>query len=233
MFIISGANSSHGYSLVQLIESINHVEPNTKLIVYDLGLTPEQRTLAKQKIKNGIFKVFDFSSYPAFYDINVEAGQYAWKPAIIWAEMQEHGQPVCWMDAGNVVKRPLKRIRRELNRIGFYSESSKGTIPDWTHPGMLDYFGLDRDWGKGLRNLNGACIAFDPNMSLPSSVAEQWANCARIEKCIAPQGSSRQNHRQDQALLSVLAYQSGLVHRPTPRPKLAWRKEFITHQDID
>ena len=29
-----------------------------------------------------------------------------------------------------------------------------------------------------------------------------------IQECIAPQGSSRENHRQDQSILSILKYQN-------------------------
>ena len=33
-----------------------------------------------------------------------------------------------------------------------------------------------------------------------------------MKECIAPEGSSRKNHRQDQATLSVIAYQGNIVN---------------------
>jgi hypothetical protein len=40
-------------------------------------------------------------------------------------------------------------------------------------------------------------------------LARPWYECALTRQCIAPDGSNRRNHRQDQAALTVLAYLSG------------------------
>jgi hypothetical protein len=56
----------------------------------------------------------------------------------------------------------------------------------------------------------------------------QWKACALTKECIAPAGSSRQNHRQDQAVLSVLAQQYDLT-RKIPTKFYG----FKIHQDID
>jgi len=57
---------------------------------------------------------------------------------------------------------------------------------------------------------NGAIVGFDQNHSdIYDSVVVRWEGCARIRACIAPPGSSRINHRQDQATLTVLLAQSG------------------------
>ena len=44
-------------------------------------------------------------------------------------------------------------------------------------------------------------------------LVEPWVRCARVEACIAPPGSNRRNHRQDQAALTVLAHQAGVACR--------------------
>ncbi len=41
------------------------------------------------------------------------------------------------------------------------------------------------------------------------SVVVPWKACAMAKDCIAPPGSSRENHRQDQAALSYLVHRSG------------------------
>jgi hypothetical protein len=41
-----------------------------------------------------------------------------------------------------------------------------------------------------------------------------WKQASLIEECIIPQGSSRLNHRQDQAIITILlhrSYQKGLL----------------------
>jgi hypothetical protein len=231
ILIVTGSDWSHAPSLLQFLASVGAHEPETEVVVYDLGLTPEQRSDVERAIHNGHMEVFRFEDFPAHFDISRNAGEYAWKPTIVAAELAGRRMPVVWMDAGNVLVKPIHHVRRVLARTGFYSEASSGTVPDWTHPGMLRWFGLPPEWGVGRRNLNGSCVGFDPAHPLARQVAEEWARCARIRECIAPEGSSRANHRQDQALLTVLAYRSGLVRRPVRRSLLRGR-EILTHRDV-
>jgi hypothetical protein len=139
-------------------------------------------------------------------NINKGAGRYAWKPIIVWQTLLETAGPVCWMDAGNILTGRLDAIRTSLRWRGFFSVTSLGTLNDWTHPGMLSYFGLTSDWAAGKRNLSGACVAFDPRSLQSLRLARRWRNGALVKKCIAPPGSNRSNHRQDQSLLGVLAH---------------------------
>jgi len=115
------------------------------------------------------------------------------------------------MDAGNVLIEDLSRIRAALSRAGFYSPRSGGTVNDWTHPKILEFFGLNARWGDGRENLNGACVAFDPGFDRALALARKWNEGALLKRCIAPEGSDRSNHRQDQALLTVLAHVDGLA----------------------
>ena len=55
-------------------------------------------------------------------------------------------------------------------------------------------------------NRNGAILGF--NITNPDVInfIKEFARCASIKDCIAPEGSSRQNHRQDQAVFTILYY---------------------------
>jgi uncharacterized protein DUF1647 len=211
MILVTGADSSHADTLLQFLASVERHEPGMSVVVYDLGMTRgELRRIGKEYGRYGIRK-FDFARYPAHFAMKVKAGEYAWKPAIVWQALCETQGPVCWMDAGNVLTADLSRLRASLSRSGFYSPRSPGTVTDWTHPKMLEFFGLDSRWGEGRANLNGACVAFDPRFERAHILARKWYDGALIKGCIAPEGSDRSNHRQDQALLSVLAYLEGLA----------------------
>src|SRR5579871_1933923 len=227
MLLVTGADRTHGASLRQMLASVRRHEPDLRVVVYDLGLTRWQR-LRIGKRRQLEWRRFEFEKYPAYFDIRVKAGEYAWKPVIIADLVEEAGEPVLWLDAGCVVLEPLKALRAALRTCGFYSPRSGGTIADWTHPKMLAYFGLDADWARGKPNLNGGCCAFDPSFEEARALARRWREGALIRDCIAPEGSNRSNHRQDQALLTVLAYQAGLATKSDPN-----RLGFITHQDID
>lgn len=209
--LITAADSSHFKSLLQLLGSVRRYEPGTPVHVYDLGLTSVQLDILCHKFPQYWVKKFDFSRYPPHFNIRNNVGEYAWKPAIVWEVLQTTFGPAVWMDAGNVLVNNLDGIRDQLTKHGFYSPHSPGTIAQWTHPGMLKYLGLAETWRSDARNLNGACIAFDPRSSNINDLAREWYEGAMVKECIAPDGSSRANHRQDQSLLTVLAYRAGLA----------------------
>ena len=196
--------------------------------VHDLGLHSDEREELEREFPRYPVSKFDYDSHPAHVNIRKGAGRYAWKPIIVWQTLLETAGPVCWMDAGNVLTDRLDAIRALLWQRGFFSVTSRATVNEWTHPAMLSYFGLNADWAAGKRNLSGLCVAFHPR-SLPAlRLARRWRNGALIKKCIAPSGSNRSNHRQDQALLTVLAHMTGFGNAIMEK-----RPGFLGHQDID
>ncbi|MEI7548296.1 MAG: hypothetical protein WCK21_09605 [Actinomycetota bacterium] len=128
---------------------------------------------------------------------------------------------VVWLDAGDVLRRRLDWLRVFTVRRGFYSPYSSGTIEDWTHPLTLTHLRADQSV-LPLRNLSGGIMAVDPRHEVAMRVIQAWAECARTRECIVPVGSSRLNHRQDQAVLTVLARQHGLVSDGLHQRNSAW-----------
>ena len=225
--LVSGSDSSHFNSLCQFLESATQHEPRSRLVVFDLGLTDEEcRHLSKTFPRIDI-RHFDFSKYPEYFNIQVAAGEYAWKPVILSDMMNEFQTRVCWMDAGNVITKPLRWMRKFINKIGIYTPHSSGTIGDWTHPKTLNYMQASEAL-LDKKNVTGGCVAIDYRHAHARAIVEQWKRYALIKECIAPEGSNRQNHRQDQAVLSILAHQMGLASAMPIR-----RYGFLTHQDID
>lgn len=98
----------------------------------------------------------------------------------------------------------------------------------WTHPGTVAYLSLPPSIMDG-NNCNGAMWAvnsqhFDamnkiirPVRLLPSCnvvgvkywLIPQYIECVKTRECVAPLGSNRSNHRQDQAALSALIHLHG------------------------
>ncbi|MEW8015413.1 MAG: hypothetical protein AB2807_11730 [Candidatus Sedimenticola endophacoides] len=108
-----------------------------------------------------------------------------------------------------------------------YTPHSGGSISDWTHPRTLEFLNAS-DSLLNRPNLNGAFVAADYQNDKAREVVDRWKKCALERECIAPRGSSRKNHRQDQAVLSVLVHQSGIA-RSMPAACYGFR----IHQDID
>ena len=57
---------------------------------------------------------------------------------------------------------------------------------------------------------NGAFVGFDTRSGEAMAALRGWRECSLDVECIAPSGSHRGNHRQDQAALTVLAWLHGL-----------------------
>ena len=224
--LVTAADSSHAQSLFQFLRSIQKFEPSSSVIIYDLGLGESLASLQEEFLFY-TFKPFEFSKYPPHFNIKINAGEYAWKPLIIQETLHEVQGAICWMDAGNLLKGPLKEIRKILTKQGIYSPTSSGTIEEWTHPTMLNNFGVPKAIYTN-KNRNGACIAINYASPQAMDLVGKWACCALDKECIAPQGSSRVNHRQDQSAFTVLL---NLAGRYNDIPEGLYN--FKTHQDIE
>lgn len=225
--IVTGSDSSHYKSLRGLLKSISSNEPGTRTIVYDLGLTAMEVADLKRNFSGTDIRRFRYEDYPDFFNVRVNAGEYAWKPVIISEVLLETKGCVCWMDAGNRLTSRLSLVRKILGIAGVYSPHSQGTIADWTHPATLKHLNVDPSL-LDRRNLNGACVAVNYQSAVARALSDAWRDCALTRACIAPDGSDRSNHRQDQAVITILAHQSGIARRIPSR-----LYGFLTHQDVD
>lgn len=204
--IVTGASQNHFKSLKQFLSTVD--TSRFTCYVYDLGLDKSAVTELTQTFTIQM-RTFDYSKYPPYFNIHVNAGEYAWKPAIIFEVMSEvQNGLLLWCDAGNKIHdRYLRRLREFTTQQKIYSPSSDGTIKQWTHQKTLDWFSIPSDSPLlQLNNKNGAILAFNINESSVREFITSFIECAKQKECIAPDGSSRQNHRQDQAVFTILYY---------------------------
>ena len=209
MILVTGASANHFLSLCNLIESIfkNVDSAQHKLIVYDLGLDTNQIKKINEFVNrygNASIKTFDYDIHPDWFDITVNAGEYAWKTSIIYDTFKSHhGEIILWMDAGNLVHNNLEQLIKYIETNHIHSDTASGTIKDWTHPQTIEYM-LCKDTGKP--NRNAACLGFNTKTDWVCELLEDHRKHCFIKECIAPEGSSRQNHRQDQSVFTILYY---------------------------
>jgi hypothetical protein len=227
LVIVTGADSSHYRSLCQFLSSLFLHEPDIKAVVFDLGLIESERQYLKNAFSSVELRQFDYSQYPDYFNIKVNAGEYAWKPVIVCDILNEFKCCVCWMDAGNLVTKPLFWLRRITDILGMYSPRSRDLVFDWTHPKTLEFLNASNDL-LHKPNLSGHCVAVNYRHHKARDLADRWKECALAKECIAPKGSNRTNHRQDQAVLSVIAHQSSIAKGMPTR-----LYGFKVHQDID
>jgi hypothetical protein len=136
-----------------------------------------------------------------------------------------------WLDAGNLLIGNLERIKQLVAYNGFYSPYSAGTIGDWTHKLTLEILNFPHQ-RLTKPNCNGAIVGLNLENSIILKLISDWNSCAMNKSCIAPIGSSRLNHRQDQAVLSVLTELINLNKRGRYR-NLNEKLNILIHQDKD
>jgi len=186
---------------------------NARLILYDLGFSRSQRKILKKLQKLGYLtelRTFQWSNYPEFWNITLSRGEYAWKPGMIAEVARDYPGKLVWLDSGTFVERNyFTKLNSSLKKHkGFISPRSSGTMEDWTHPGVYDYYGDDHEKYDHIINCNGASVTFDTIKT--QYIIDDWFKCALVKDCIAPPGSSRVNHRQDQAILTYLIAKNNL-----------------------
>lgn len=201
--LVTGSSSNHFKSLCNLLNSIfssqdsNHMQ----IIVYDLGLENEEVTYIKHMFPKCLLKILIYESLPTYFNISINAGEYAWKPLIIktiWNEFKF--KYLIWLDAGCLWNNNLTEWTKILDSEYIYSPISAGYIHDWCSKWTIKkttYQGNDRMRSGGVI---GLLKDYQPNNKL----IHRWYRWATSKEYIAPFGSNRNNHRQDQSLLSIL-----------------------------
>lgn len=227
--IVTGASSNHELSLIQFIYHCFNTNHNIILIVWDLGFSNYFMKLMNCILKHNkyiIYKKFNYTNYPSYFNINKSQGVYAWKPVIINITLYVFKKTILWLDSGCVVKSKLDLVFREINKYQCFSTYTSGSILQWTHIGMIRYYQLSANITK-RRTCNGAIVGFKWNSIVSKTILNKWVECAYNINCIAPNGSNVKNHRQDQSSLSILLYKYNIF---TSCPDKNYN--IISHKDI-
>ena len=190
LVIVTGASSSHWSALRNLLYSRDLFEPRLRVVIYDLGLEIGQlEELAGREVRR-----FRFERHAPH--VGIEARTYAWKPIVIAEVLSEVRGPLLWLDAGDLILARLHWVRAVLARQGFYCPRGQGSVRRWTRVETLRALSASPDVLERPAR-NAAIVGVTPQVS---SLVEMWRLAALDPDILT--GSSR----QDQALLSILAY---------------------------
>lgn len=206
--IVTGSDKYFANTLLQLLDNLNRYNFIKKIYVYDLGLEKKNiDNLSKFSSKVQIIN-FNFSEHEEFIskrDTHGTLGAYAWKPNIVWAELQNNKSKVIWLDSANLINYRFIFVLIVLTCKGFFSPMSAKKIKDLTYGSTIEALGLPNRY-LNKRNLTGGFVGFDWNNSKSRELARMWVKNSNIEELILPKKSSKHNHRWDQSILSVLFY---------------------------
>lgn len=178
---------------------------NSRLIIFDIGLSEEQKSLIRNLIlskKHISFRDFEFNQFPEF--VKPEYSTYSWKPIIIWNMIQELKGNILWLDSANIILQKLDPIWEIIKNTGCYTPySGSGTLQEWTVQETLDYLQVPPE-NYHIRNRAGNLCGFSSGNETVSLLLKKWHDLALIKECIRPETATRQNHRDDQSLLTIL-----------------------------
>jgi len=216
--IITAADDRYINTLKNFIESFT-LDMN-KLIVYNLGLNDENNNIIYElnKIYSFCFKKFEYENYPDHVDIKKYNGlfcSYAFKPIIIYNEANNiinEGKNIIWMDSANRFdKHSIEMICSAVIKIGIYSPIAvnANTIEtiELNHIDCINHYNISHEEHIQLLPFRSAnLIAINYKSSCGFSILNDWYQASLNKNIISPNNSSRNNHRQDQSILSILMY---------------------------
>lgn len=203
---VTAAEKNYFNQLKDLLISYNKFL-NNSLIIYDIGLEKNQIQYLENNFKDLNIRNFQFDLYPKFVGdyFDDKLGNYAWKPIIVDELMSQNKSKVVWLDAGNIITRKIIFLKISLTALGIVVPTSSNRIKDWTHPKTVDYIGINNKY-LNSNNYASGLIGLDYNSDKAKKISELWSTYSKVQECISPTGSSRENHRQDQAVLTLLLY---------------------------
>jgi hypothetical protein len=242
---ITASDSSHEKSLLNLVASITHSSSDSKIYVWDLGMSESSvNSLLLMSDRVSVTR-FDFQSKPAHFSMHQKSGSYAWKSWCILEvfENLRDGSILIWLDAGCLVSKNLSELHSITRFLGFFMKMSDGKVSKWTHPLTLQALTHKRNSDlsptrlANQRNFSAAVICLDSKRVWVRRILNEWANLSLEESVISPEGSDKTNHRFDQSLLTIILYQRLSIFR-----LVAWKLiAFIPygllgvriHQDVE
>ncbi|XP_013396431.1 uncharacterized protein LOC106163403 [Lingula anatina] len=205
--LVTGANSGY-YSpgLRNFVGSAHYWAPGLNIVVWDLGLTPEQ-VQETQTWCNVTYRRFPFEKYPQHLK-NLK--EYAWKPVIIKQMVDEVGN-IVWIDAGSHIRGKITQIDNLIQHDGYLLvQGQDGDTTVFLYEKMCTFMGLDKKTFKLKPSYSGNLNGWTKRNDTYEKILKPWVKCALTKECIAPAGSSLRNHRYDQSALTLITYTSGL-----------------------
>ena len=231
MRFVTASDSSHFQSSLQLLSSIFEHERNPAITYVDLGLSLTEKSQIRVEFPTVEIEVFPFASYPVWFDMADNAGQFAWKANSIQLSHRDFSGIVVWMDAGCKLTRSMSLVNKITVTNGLFILPANCSIQALTHPNSIK--ALKFEDSVNLPMFSAAFIAFDIENPITNKILESWVSSSNIKAIIAPSDSSPLNHRYDQSLISMLIHKNEQPNYRSYRKLRSKHFGFLIHQDVE
>ena len=187
---VTAYSNSHFVEGKATIASIPKYLPQTKILLYDIGLTAEQRSIAS-KYCNVEVRTFQWDKYPKHVR-NLQT--YAWKPLMVQEVSQEYDVIMYGDSSLRVISPHIEKALTRLLEFPFLDASPIIIFPivSFTHDKTLDYlnFPPSRQHMAKWGTLQAGCWLMLANDIMKQKVIRPWVDCALHPECIAPAGAT-------------------------------------------
>jgi len=214
--LLTCANKNYFHALKHFINNVKQINMDfDKLIVYDVGLTNDQENelyILQAEYGFNIYKL-DFSKYPEHVNLNLEKwsglnNSYAFKAIVNYNVLQTIDCPLIFLDCGcHFSKESLLNIVKNTKEKGFWVNVSnrKNSIEslELNHPDTLKFFNIKN---TEITTCLSGLLGIDYKNSYAKNIVDEWYKYSINQKVIIPDGANRNNHRNDQTVLSCILH---------------------------
>lgn len=218
--IITGANDLYIKTLIDFIVSFDLNISYSKLIVYDLGLNKDNlnEILKLKEDKKFSLRKLNYNDYPEHVNTNKYYGlncSYAFKSIAIYNEalnIENKDKILLWMDSANRFNNnEIIKIIEIIKKQGIYSPISSPASSleaiELNYPEVVKSYGLTKEEHfTRLQSISANVIGFNYEHHAGYTILNRWYQDSLNKNLIIPEGSNRNNHRQDQTLLSLIVF---------------------------
>ncbi|XP_072051308.1 uncharacterized protein [Amphiura filiformis] len=219
--IVTATSQNHLGEAKGMIATAQRHMPNTKIIVYDLGLTPDG-VKKVDKMCNVEVRKFPFERYPPHVK-NIH--NYAWKPLLILESLKEFGaifygdSSVRFLDTLQILYPYLKQNHGFMQHIHNFDPRNRSGQYHMTHPSTFTQLNINRtayanDIGYTPWISAGRVLHVNSSF-IHKNVLGPLVECSLRLQCIAPEGAHRGKgnlkganhpHRFDSSVLALVVY---------------------------
>lgn len=246
--IVTGSSQNHIIPNMNMMLSAVYANCNVSMVFVDFGLDRRGLVLftSVMTLIHSIhttlhsparlyYRKFDFSHFPQWMSLDDRAvrGGYAWKVISYCDVLMQTQAVVVWSDGGNLWMDDITKDLMKVKENGIFSPYSGDTVQKWVH-GKTSQFLLGNHMLRKLKINKGMCtggyVLIDyHNANAMNNVVLPLLQCVYTRKCVTPLGTSRKNHRQDQAVLTALIHSANINGACSSRKKI----HMVFHNDCN
>ena len=248
--VVLGAISSNHYAEAQkMFSTVQNCLPETKIIVYDIGLRESERNVLTKR-KNFEVRLFPFDKYKDQPQVK-RLKTCSFKPIIVKQICLEYPDHVILYGDSSVrmLSCNLTSALQHLQKFPFLSGAPiYDRVIQFTHDGMIKYLGFPKTRKEmaNVQTIQGGSFLLHVTNEAIQKIIDPWEDCATHTECIAPAGSKRFPcspvgvcdghfvgcHRYDQSAINlVLAREYGMDYHTKAVDRSISDKLFIIERN--